>query len=106
MAEDRNPFGLHTITPYLVVESVSTLIQFLQQVFDAESRGDPRYREDGSVKHAEVRIGDSEHLIDRAPLIGDSLQRDHLHAVDHTRISLAIVCTRGTGTMNVPPASR
>ncbi len=59
MAEDRNPFGLHTITPYLVVESVSTLIQFLQQVFDAESRGDPQYREDGSVKHAEVRIGDS-----------------------------------------------
>ncbi len=59
MAEDRNPFGLHTITPYLVVESVSTLIQFLQQVFDAESRGDPQYREDGSVKHAEVKIGDS-----------------------------------------------
>ena len=40
MAEDRVPFGLHTITPYLVVESVATLIQFLQQVFDAESRGD------------------------------------------------------------------
>ncbi len=59
MAEDRIPFGLHTITPYLVVESVSTLIQFLQQVFAAESRGDPQYREDGSVKHAEVRIGDS-----------------------------------------------
>ncbi len=59
MAEDRIPFGLHTITPYLVVESVSTLIQFLQQVFDAESRGDPQYREDGSVKHAEVKIGDS-----------------------------------------------
>ncbi len=55
----RSPSGLHTITPYLVVESVSTLIQFLQQVFDAESRGDPQYREDGSVKHAEVRIGDS-----------------------------------------------
>ena len=59
MSEDRIPFGLHTITPYLVVESVSTLIQFLQQVFAAESRGDPQYREDGSVKHAEVRIGDS-----------------------------------------------
>ena len=59
MAGDRIPFGLHTITPYLVVKSVSTLIQFLQQVFDAESRGDPQYREDGSVKHAEVRIGDS-----------------------------------------------
>ncbi len=59
MAENRIPFGLHTITPYLVVESVSALIQFLQQVFDAESRGDPQYRADGSVKHAEVEIGDS-----------------------------------------------
>ena len=59
MAENRIPFGLHTITPYLVVENVSTLIQFLQQVFGAESRGDPRYREDGSVKHAEMKIGNS-----------------------------------------------
>ncbi len=59
MTESRNPFGLHTITPHLVVEGVSTLIQFLQQVFNAESRGDPQYRGDGSVQHAEVRIGDS-----------------------------------------------
>ena len=59
MAENRIPFGLHTITPYLVVENVSALIQFLQQVFGAESRGDPQYREDGSVKHAEMKIGNS-----------------------------------------------
>ena len=57
MVENRNPFGLHTITPYLVVEGVLTLIQFLQDVFDAESRGDPRLREDGSVEHAEVITG-------------------------------------------------
>lgn len=59
MEKKQNPFGLHTITPYLVVENVSTLIQFLQEVFDAESRGDPYYREDGSIKHAEMKIGDS-----------------------------------------------
>ena len=59
MVENRNPFGLHTITPYLVVEDVITLIQFLKEVFDAESRGDPLVRDDGSVQHAEVRIGDS-----------------------------------------------
>ena len=58
MAEDQNPFGLHTITPYLIVEGVATLTSFLQRVFDAELRGDPHYREDGSVKHAEVKIGD------------------------------------------------
>ncbi len=59
MENKKNPFGLHTITPYLVVENVSTLIKFLQEVFDAESRGDPQYREDGSIKHAEMKIGDS-----------------------------------------------
>ena len=59
MENKKNPFGLHTITPYLVVENVSTLINFLQEVFDAESRGEPQYREDGSIKHAEMKIGDS-----------------------------------------------
>ena len=59
MSESQNPFGLHTITPYLVVESVSGLLEFVQDVFDAETRGDPRYREDGSIQHAEVKIGDS-----------------------------------------------
>lgn len=59
MVKAQNPFGLHTVTPYLIVEDVSTLIQFVQRVFSAESRGDPRYREDGSVQHAEMKIGDS-----------------------------------------------
>ena len=59
MSDSQNPFGLHTITPYLIVNGVSTLIEFLRQVFGAELRGDPHYREDGSVKHAEVKIGDS-----------------------------------------------
>ena len=59
MTSKQNPFGLHTITPYLIVDDVTTLIEFLRSVFDAESRGDPQYREDGSIKHAEVRIGDS-----------------------------------------------
>lgn len=59
MAEDRNPFGLHTVTPFLVVEDVATLIDFVERVFDAKPRGAPRHRQDGSVQHAEVRIGDS-----------------------------------------------
>ena len=59
MPDERNPFGLHTITPYLVVEGVAALIEFLQQVFEAEPRGELLYRDDGSVKHAEVKIGNS-----------------------------------------------
>lgn len=54
-----NPFGLHTVTPYLVVEDVTALIGFLETVFGATLRGDPHHRDDGSVMHAEMVIGDS-----------------------------------------------
>ncbi len=59
MASTKNPFGLHTITPYLVVSDVLRLIEFLETVFDATIRGSVRYRDDKSVQHAEVQIGDS-----------------------------------------------
>lgn len=52
------PKGYHTVTPYLTIEGVARLIEFLQQAFDAvviERHEMP----DGSVMHAEVRIGDS-----------------------------------------------
>ena len=55
----RNPFGLHTITPYLVVDDVSALIEFLRTVFGAELRGEINYRDDGSVKHTEAVIDGS-----------------------------------------------
>lgn len=59
MGNTQNPFGLHTVTPYLIVDDVSGLIEFLKEVIDASLRGDPAYREDGSVKHAELQVGDS-----------------------------------------------
>lgn len=52
------PDGYHTVTPYLVVEGVDELIDFLKQAFDAvETERLPR--PDGKVGHGEVRIGDS-----------------------------------------------
>jgi PhnB protein len=55
----QNPFDLHTITPYLIVSDVKTLIEFLSRIFPVTRRGDIHYRDDGSVRHAEVKIGDS-----------------------------------------------
>ena len=54
-----NPFGLHTITPYLIVPNVVQLTEFLTELLSAEQRGDLVMREDGSVQHAELSIGDS-----------------------------------------------
>lgn len=59
MSESLNPFGLHRVTPYLIVSGVTSLIPFLQKVFGAELRGEPKMRDDGSVMHAEIVIGDS-----------------------------------------------
>lgn len=54
-----NPFGLHTVTPYLIVDDVKKLVDFIRTVFGADLRGDMAYRKDGSVQHAEVVVGDS-----------------------------------------------
>ena len=59
MAVKSIPDGFHTVTPYLVVPGVSTLLDFLKQAFDAQELLSPMLRADGSVGHAEVKIGDS-----------------------------------------------
>lgn len=58
-APSQNPFGLKTVTPYLVIRDVKETVQFAQTIFNAELRGDLQMREDGSVAHAEIAIGDS-----------------------------------------------
>ena len=47
-----------TVTPYLIVDGVPKLIEFLKHTFDAEERERINDRE-GHVGHAEVRIGGS-----------------------------------------------
>jgi len=52
------PDGYHTVTPYLIVNDADALISFVERAFGGETllrHAD----EDGNVRHAEVRIGDS-----------------------------------------------
>jgi uncharacterized glyoxalase superfamily protein PhnB len=58
MAVKPIPEGYHTVTPYLVVREVSQLIDFMKQAFAAEEVM-RMTRPDGSIGHAEVKIGDS-----------------------------------------------
>ncbi|HUP20459.1 MAG TPA: VOC family protein [Gemmatimonadota bacterium] len=52
------PEGFHSLTPYLVVDGVARLLDFLRDAFGAEEIG--RYAApDGRIMHAVVRIGDS-----------------------------------------------
>src|SRR5688500_18743752 len=59
MAVSYIPQGYHTITPYLVVERVDHLLDFVKKVFDAHETSPPVRRPDGSIMHAEVQVGDS-----------------------------------------------
>ena len=52
------PDGYHTITPYLVLEKVAEFLDFAREVFDAVE-SERQTRPDGSIMHAEVKIGDS-----------------------------------------------
>jgi len=56
------PEGYHTITPFLCVQGAAKLIDFLKQVFDA-TEIERMTNSDGTIKHAEVRIGDSMMMI-------------------------------------------
>ena len=50
--------GYHTVTPYLTVEGVPKLLDFLKRAFDAKEV-ERVSRADETLGHAEVRIGDS-----------------------------------------------
>jgi len=57
MAVKAIPDGSHSVTPYLVVSGVATLLDFLTQAFEAQELH-RMPRPDGTIMHAEVRIGD------------------------------------------------
>jgi uncharacterized glyoxalase superfamily protein PhnB len=53
------PEGFHNVTPYLNVRGASKTIEFAKKAFGAELVGEPTKRPDGSVMHAQFKIGDS-----------------------------------------------
>jgi PhnB protein len=58
MAVKPIPDGYHTLTPYLIVEGASSLIEFLKEAFGVQET-ERVTQPDGTIMHAEVRVGDS-----------------------------------------------
>lgn len=52
------PDGYHSVTPYLMVQGVERLLDFVKQAFAAQETT-RLLKADGSISHTEVRIGDS-----------------------------------------------
>ena len=67
MAVKPIPDGYHTVTPYLMVNDVEGLIEFVQDAFDGTLRGGEAARDaSGRIMHAEVQIGDSVVMMSQA----------------------------------------
>lgn len=56
------PEGMHTVTPFLVVDGASELIRFIEQSFDGKTTSIMK-TQDGKVMHASVLIGDSQVMV-------------------------------------------
>jgi len=59
MAVKPVPDGYHTVTPYLVVRGATRTIEFARKAFGAEMMEEPVKRPDGTIMHAQFKIGDS-----------------------------------------------
>lgn len=59
MAVKPIPDGYHSLTPYIVAKDVAKTIAFLKAAFGATELFPPLTTPDGTIKHAEVKIGDS-----------------------------------------------
>ncbi|WP_410211055.1 VOC family protein [Aquirhabdus sp.] len=68
MAVHYLPEGYNTVNPYLIIQKVDQVIDFLVQVFDAVEVGRLKYP-DGKVSHAELQLGTSRIMLSEA--IGD-----------------------------------
>jgi uncharacterized glyoxalase superfamily protein PhnB len=58
MAVKKIPDGYHTVTPYLVVHGAAQVLEFAVQAFGAREV-ERMTRPDGTIMHAEMKIGDS-----------------------------------------------
>lgn len=66
MAAKAIPAGYHAITPYLIVRGAAKTLEFVKKAFGAELTGEALKAPDGSIMHAEFKIGDSRVMISDA----------------------------------------
>jgi PhnB protein len=90
------PEGYHTVTPYLVVSGVAQLIDFLKEAFAAEETV-RMAQPDGTVNHAEMRIGDSLVMMGEASEEHEAIPAMlHLYVEDVDRVFRRAVKAGGT----------
>lgn len=66
MAVNPVPAGFQTVTPYLTVPDARKQIEFLKQAFGATTTEVLHADSDGSIRHAELKIGNSMIMLGQA----------------------------------------
>ncbi|HEY3403762.1 MAG TPA: VOC family protein [Ohtaekwangia sp.] len=56
------PEGMHTVTPFLIVDGASDLLRFIEQSFGGKVTAMLK-TEDGKIMHSDVMIGDSHVMV-------------------------------------------
>ena len=100
MAAKAIPEGHHTVTPYLVVRGAAKTIDFAKKAFGAQDLFDAMKRPDGTIMHAEIKIGDSVVMIsdatDEHPPMQSML---HLYVPDIDAKYKSAIAAGGTSVM-------
>jgi uncharacterized glyoxalase superfamily protein PhnB len=65
MAVNPIPEGFHTVVPYLTVDDAGGMLKFIEQAFDGKVTYCMK-SDDGAVRHAEAKIGDSMVMVGQA----------------------------------------
>ena len=93
------PTGHSTVSPYLLVPAVAETLAFLTQVFGAVELG-RKMSDDGSVKHAEVRIDDSVIMMGERPGAGPGASV-HIYVPDVDQ-AYALALAAGAASISEP----
>jgi PhnB protein len=100
MAVKPIPDGYHTVTPYLVVRGAAKTIEFAKKAFGAEVVDQPVTRPDGTIMHAEFKIGDSRVMISDASEQHPPMQSMlHLYVPNVDAVYQRAVAAGGTSVM-------
>ena len=101
MTDTWKPTGYNSVSPYLVTKNAQEVIDFLRATLDAT----PLRREeaeDGSVRHAEVRIDDTVVMIGEAPEGWDAVPC-HIHIyVPNVDATYAVALDNGGDSVQEP----
>jgi PhnB protein len=90
-----------TITPYLVVPDATAELRFLKDAFGG-SETEVHRRDDGTIQHAEVRIGDSLVMLGQCPAPGDERPAAIYLWVDDVDATYAKALASGAASESAP----